>query len=145
MHASFGLGAHCLTALSSLSFCRFSHGMRGVSLLAVLLVLPTTSAYCNAMSRMGYGPRTSKAFPPGWNGLAKTPPRGWRSWYAYFTGGMLTQNTMEQVIDALVAKNRTVKGWDGPVSLCDLGYCSAGIDEVRARCLFSVHQLCHAS
>ena len=108
------------------------NGMRrGVLLMAVLLALPTTSAYCNTMSRMGYGPRTSKAFPPGWNGLAKTPPRGWRSWYAYFTGGMLNQNTMEQVIDALVAKNRTVKGWDGPVSLCDLGYCSAGIDEVR--------------
>ena len=22
-----------------------------------------------------------------------------------------------------------VAGWDGPVSLCDLGYCMAGIDE----------------
>jgi len=33
------------------------------------------------------------------------------------------------VIDALAAKNRTVTGWDGPVSLCDLGFCAAGIDE----------------
>ena len=31
--------------------------------------------------------------------------------------------------DALAAKNRTVKGWDGQVSLCDLGYCTAGVDE----------------
>ena len=115
--------------------------------------------YCNGMSRMGYGPRTSKAFPPGWNGLAKTPNIGWRSCasrafrtlprptpphlalltpgscrppdprpgYAYYT--RMDQPMIEQVIDALVAKNRTVPGWDGQVSLCDLGYCTAGIDE----------------
>ena len=34
-----------------------------------------------------------------------------------------------EAIDAVVAKNRTVKGWAGKVSLCDLGYCSVGIDE----------------
>ena len=44
---------------------------------------------------------------------------------------------IEEVIDALTAKNRTVAGWEGKVSLCDLGYCTAGIDEgtVRARIL----------
>ena len=36
---------------------------------------------------------------------------------------------IEEVIDALTAKNRTVAGWEGKVSLCDLGYCTAGIDE----------------
>ena len=36
---------------------------------------------------------------------------------------------MVEHIDAVVAKNRTVKGWDGKVSLCDLGYCAVGIDE----------------
>ena len=30
---------------------------------------------------------------------------------------------------ALVAKNRTVAGQSAPVSLCDLGYCSVGVDE----------------
>lgn len=83
--------------------------------------------YCNSMGHMGYGPRTSKAFPPGWNGQSKTPKIGWRSWYAYYT--RMNQDMIENVIDALVAKNRTVPGWDGKVSLCDLGYCTAGIDE----------------
>ena len=41
----------------------------------------------------------------------------------------MNQDMITDVIDALAAKNRTVKGWDGKVSLCDLGYCAAGIDE----------------
>ena len=30
---------------------------------------------------------------------------------------------------ALVAKNRSVAGEAGKVSLCDIGYCSVGVDE----------------
>lgn len=52
---------------------------------------------------------------------------GWRSWYAFYTS--FNQSMIVDVIDALSAKNRTVKGWEGQVSLCDLGYCSAGLDE----------------
>jgi|EP01047_Picozoa_sp_COSAG01_P043239 hypothetical protein len=41
------------------------------------------TGYCNSATPDGtgkrWGPRTSKAFPPGWNGLAMTPYRGWRS------------------------------------------------------------------
>ena len=59
--------------------------------------------------------------------LAQTPFTGWRSWYAYYT--QMNQDMITGVIDALAEKNRTVKGWEGKVSLCDLGYCSAGIDE----------------
>ena len=36
----------------------------------------------------------------------------------------MNQDMIETVIDALTAKNRTVKGYDSPVSLCDLGYCT---------------------
>jgi hypothetical protein len=37
---------------------------------------------------------------------------------------------MLEAATALVARNRTVPGRDGPaVSLCDLGYCSVGVDE----------------
>ena len=36
---------------------------------------------------------------------------------------------MLQAADAVVAKNRTVAGHTGKVSLCDLGYCSVGVDE----------------
>ena len=47
---------------------------------------------------------------------------------------------MKDAVDAVVAKNRTVKGWEGKVSLCDLGYCSAGIDEgVCNRAVASTH------
>ena len=52
---------------------------------------------------------------------------GWRSWNAF--GNRITQAMMKDAVDAVVAKNRTVKGWDGQVSLCDLGYCAVGIDE----------------
>jgi alpha-galactosidase len=98
-----------------------------MTIAAFLLACPSAVAYCNSMGGMGYGPRTSKAYPPGWNGLVRTPARGWRSWYAYYTH--MNQHMIEDAIDALAAKNRTVKGWEGKVSLCDLGYCSAGIDE----------------
>jgi len=74
----------------------------------------------------------TKAFPPGFNGLAKTPPLGWRSWNAF--GNRITQDMMLQAAEALVAKNRTVAGIDGKVSLCDLGYCSVGVDEGWEAC-----------
>lgn len=71
--------------------------------------------------------QSSKDFPPGWNGEAMTPPMGWRSWNAFHAN--INQDTFVAAIDALTAKNRTVRGRAGSVSLCDLGYCSCGIDE----------------
>jgi hypothetical protein len=47
------------------------------------------------------------------------------------------------VIDALAEKNRTVKGWAGKVSLCDLGYCAAGIDEGWEGCGLGVNGTQH--
>jgi alpha-galactosidase len=68
----------------------------------------------------------SKDFPPGWNGLARTPPMGWRSWNAF--GNRITQDMMLDAAAAIVSRNRTVGG-RANVSLCDLGYCSVGVDE----------------
>ena len=98
-----------------------------VFLMTMAATLAALSGYCNSMGKFGYGPRTSKAFPPGWNGLTVTPHLGWRSWYAFYT--QMNQAMIEEQIEALAAKNRTIKGWEGNVSLCDLGYCSVGIDE----------------
>lgn len=93
--------------------------------LAAAIAAPGAHAfYCNAAP---YGPRKSKAFPPGWNGLGQKPYMGWRSWYAFFT--QMNQSLIEETIDALTARNRSVGGWKGNVSLCDLGYCAVGIDE----------------
>ena len=41
---------------------------------------------------------------------------------------------MLSAASALVAKNRTVKGESGMVSLCDLGFCSIGVDEGWEQC-----------
>ncbi len=41
-------------------------------------------------------------FKPGWNGLARTPPLGWRSWSAF--GNRISQNMMMEAAEALVAK-----------------------------------------
>lgn len=49
-----------------------------------------------------------------------------RSWYAYYT--KMDQAMIVDVIDALAVKNRTVKGWEGKVSLCDLGYCAVSFE-----------------
>ena len=45
--------------------------MRAIQTIVLFLLLGQTDAYCNAMR--GWGPRTSTAFAPGWNGLAPTP------------------------------------------------------------------------
>eukprot|EP01043_Picozoa_sp_COSAG02_P027307 COSAG02_NODE_1604_length_11728_cov_42.819417_8_plen_257_part_00 len=62
---------------------------------------------------------------------------GWRSWNAFHEH--ISQPVLTQVIDALVAKNRTVKGESGPVSLAELGYASFGIDEGWAQCGVGQH------
>ena len=83
--------------------------------LAVLLaLLPAVRAQGNETS-----------FPPGWNGEARKPVLGWRSWN-YFGAGV-SDTLMRSAIDALTAKNWTVDG--ELVSLADVGYDSVGIDE----------------
>ena len=71
----------------------------------------------------------STAFPPGWNGLAMTPPMGWRSWNAF--GNRITQSMMMEAARALTTA-RT--GLDDNASLCDIGYCSVGVDEGWENC-----------
>ena len=85
----------------------------------------------------------SPDFPPGWNGLAKTPPMGWRSWNAY--GNRITQNMMMEAAHALVAKNRSAAGRTGKFSLCDVGYCSVGVDEGWEGCGAGVNHTQHAA
>ena len=55
---------------------------------------------------------------------------GWRGWLLFGTSP--TQQKMEAVLPALVSRNRSVGG--KPTSLCDLGYCSAGLDNNWNKC-----------
>lgn len=64
------------------------------------------------------------------NGLARTPPLGWRSWNAY--GGGVTQQKMEAVIVAMADRSRMVDG--APTSLHDLGYEFIGLDDGWQAC-----------
>jgi alpha-galactosidase len=64
------------------------------------------------------------------NGIGRAPPMGWRGWLLFGTSP--TQQKMEAVLPALVSKNRSVGG--EPTSLCDLGYCSAGLDNNWNKC-----------
>jgi alpha-galactosidase len=64
------------------------------------------------------------------NGLGRSPPMGWRGWLLFGTSP--TQQKMEAVLPALVSRNRSVGG--KPTSLCDLGYCSAGLDNNWNKC-----------
>lgn len=118
---------------------------RSAVLVVALLAARRADAYCNSATPDGtgkkWGPRTSTDFKPGWNGLAATPFRGWRSWYAYYT--KMDQAMITDVITALTEKNRTVKGWAGKVSLADLGYSAAGIDEGWEGCGLGVNGTQH--
>lgn len=59
------------------------------------------------------------------NGLARTPPMGWRSWNLF--GPNVNQALMERIMEGMVSKKRRVDGV--PTSLCDLGYCDVGLDD----------------
>ena len=70
------------------------------------------------------------------DGLARTPPRGWRSWNTF--GSNVTQAKMEAIMDAMVRRDRSVDGV--PTSLCDLGYCD-GIPRLCAYILYILRRL----
>ena len=58
------------------------------------------------------------------DGLARTPPLGWRSWNFYACE--IDAGVFERQADALADRSRTVDG--RPTSLLDLGYDTVGID-----------------
>mmetsp|Transcript_9845 Transcript_9845/g.20892 ORF Transcript_9845/g.20892 Transcript_9845/m.20892 type:complete len:476 (-) Transcript_9845:1269-2696(-) len=60
------------------------------------------------------------------NGLALTPPMGWRSWNQY--GGNVDQVLMQLIMDGMVDRGRTDHNGQ-PTSLCGLGYCDVGLDD----------------
>lgn len=64
------------------------------------------------------------------NGLARTPPMGWRSWNLY--GANVNQQLIESIMDGMVSRKRSVDG--RPTSLCDLGYCNVGLDDAWQDC-----------
>ena len=64
------------------------------------------------------------------NGLAKTPPMGWRSWNCYH--GDVSDVQIRATIDAVTQKTRSVDGI--PHSLVDLGFVHVGIDDGWQAC-----------
>jgi alpha-galactosidase len=81
---------------------------------------------CLAALGLAAAEPSSSRFPAGWNGLAATPPLAWRSYNAQVEGTVLSQQTMQANIEALVSRDRTVDG--KLTSLWDLGFRTAGID-----------------
>jgi hypothetical protein len=59
------------------------------------------------------------------DGLALTPPRGWRSWNLF--GLKVNQTLMQEIMAAIVARSRSVDGV--PTSLADLGFTDVGLDD----------------
>lgn len=65
------------------------------------------------------------------DGLALTPPLGWRSWNLYL--GNVHQDEIVAIMDGMTRRSR--KNWAGKlVSLCDLGYCDVGLDDTWQAC-----------
>ena len=64
------------------------------------------------------------------NGLALTPPMGWRSWNCYH--GSVTQELLEGIMDKMANKSGLVDGT--PTSLADLGYINCGLDDNWQAC-----------
>ena len=59
------------------------------------------------------------------NGLALTPPMGWRSWNLF--GENVNQSLMQSIMDGLTVKRNGT-------SLSDLGYSDAGLDDNWQAC-----------
>lgn len=66
------------------------------------------------------------------NGLALTPPLGWRSWNAW--GWHIDDATMRTAAAGLVDTSRPIRGLPAGSSLLTLGYNSVGLDEGWAVC-----------
>ena len=75
------------------------------------------------------------------NGLALSPPLGWRSWNLY--RNKIDQTKMMRIMDGMVKKTRRLhpnsttllSHNNNPlVSLCDLGYCDVGLDDMWQEC-----------
>jgi alpha-galactosidase len=64
------------------------------------------------------------------NGLALTPPMGWRSWNCYH--GAVNQTLMEGIMDRMAERTRLVDGV--PTSYADLGYANCGLDDNWQAC-----------
>ena len=65
------------------------------------------------------------------DGLARTPPMGWRSWNCY--GGDVDDARIRAAVDALAAKRTSP--WTGArLSLADLGFARAGVDDGWQSC-----------
>ena len=56
------------------------------------------------------------------DGIARSPPMGWRSWNLY--GPSVDQDLLIRIMKGLTAKRGKEKR-----SLCDLGYCHVGLDD----------------
>mgnify|MGYP006091369077 CR=1 FL=1 len=59
------------------------------------------------------------------NGLALTPPQGWRSWNLF--GNNVNQQLIMSIMKGMTDRSNMVDG--KPTSLCDLGYCDVGLDD----------------
>ena len=66
------------------------------------------------------------------DGLARTPPRGWRSWDAVY--GAVDQEYMLAQCALLVDRSRGDPLTGAPTSLADLGYSDCGLDDAWQRC-----------
>ena len=66
------------------------------------------------------------------DGLARTPPRGWRSWDAAY--GAVTQEFVLAQCALLVDRSRGDPLTGAPTSLADLGYSDCGLDDAWQRC-----------
>ncbi len=64
--------------------------------------------------------------------LARTPPMGWRSWNLY--GLDVDQKLMHDAMRALATDTRPDLDTHRPTTLCDLGYCDAGLDDAWQLC-----------
>ena len=123
------------TCSSSSAYTTTMLFMLGSSSLLLLLLAPHA-----VLAQWGPSGR-GREFAPGWNGQAKTPPMGWRSWNAF--GNHIYQQTIMDAIDAITAKNWSVDGEAGLVSLADVGYASVGIDEGWEGCGMGVNGTQH--
>ena len=92
--------------------------------------LPLVAVSCLARSTL---------YPPGWNGLGERPQLGWRSWNQF--GSAINASLILESARALAR----CRPQHGNASLCDLGFCSVGVDEGWEGCGLGINGTQHAA
>jgi alpha-galactosidase len=111
------------------SSCRRVRSAKGMRARRAPPARPSPLSLLLLLAAAAAAPRAARAAN---DGLARTPPRGWRSWDADY--GAVTQDYVLAQCALLVDRSRGDPLTGAPTSLAELGYSDCGLDDAWQEC-----------